>query len=372
MNCTSCGGLLDVSGMELATSILCPLCGQEISVTWNMGAYALKRRLGAGGMGVIYEADDRTLGRTVAVKVLSSDLAKDQDFIQNFAREAKITASISHPNVVQVYSFGRDRESYYLAMELIQLGSLDDYMQKIGALGEVEMLDVGIGAARGLQAAYERGLLHRDVKPGNILFGPNRVPKVVDFGLAVTVEEARKGGGEIWGTPYYVAPEKLEQLGEDARSDIYSLGAALFHAIAGRPPFEAPTASLVAWKHLKAEKVALKAFAPYIADETAYVIGKCCERYPENRFQSYDELIENFEFAKKRALAKARTPKKTRSEDLLGGQQENTATLIIVGAGAIVAAILLLLFAFKDKLFHVNDPFEDVRTTPPAHQILPC
>jgi serine/threonine protein kinase len=151
-------------------------------------------------------------------------------------------------------------------MELVDKGSLDDLMTLQGRVAEIQVLEVGAQIARGLDAALRRGLIHRDVKPGNILFADAHSSKIVDFGLATLHNQAIKAGGEVWGTPYYVAPEKLDTPPvEDYRSDMYSLGATLFHAVAGRPPYEAESASMVALKHLKSQSVSLQAFAPDVS-----------------------------------------------------------------------------------------------------------
>jgi serine/threonine protein kinase len=195
-------------------------------------------------------------------------------------KEASITASINHPNVVKVYTVGQDRGLVYIVMELVDKGSLDDLMTLQGRVAEAQVLEIGIGIAKGLNAALQKGLIHRDIKPGNILFADAHTAKIVDFGLAVLQEHASTVAGEVWGTPYYVAPEKLDNQPEDFRSDMYSLGGTLFHALAGRPPFEAETASMVALKHIKSQVVSLQAFAPDVSSSTAYVINKTLAKEP--------------------------------------------------------------------------------------------
>jgi serine/threonine protein kinase len=345
---------MNVTGIEVGSRLLCPTCQCEIDASWKLGRYILERHIGGGGMGTIYEAKDTHTERTVAVKVLKEALASNDQFLKDFAREAQLTASISHPNVVEVYEFGEDQGMYYLAMELIPGGSLDDMMQKAGRLDEISVLDIGIQAARGLEEALQRGLIHRDVKPGNILFGPGNIAKLVDFGLSIPLNEASLAQGEVWGTPFYVAPEKLEQLPEDHRSDIYSLGATLFHAIAGRPPHDDTTASLVAWKHLKTERVPLKTFAPHVTKETAAAINRCIEREPGARFQSYAELIASLEYAKKMAIQRAAAPAPTpQSLDLTGSAAESALSFRIT-IGALILAIVLgsLLFILRDRIFN--------------------
>lgn len=337
----------------------------QVGVDTQLGPYHLRQVVGIGGMGTIYEALDTNLNRIVAVKVLKAEIAANEGFLRDFAREAEITASINHPNVVQVYHFGSEGDVYYLVMELMPYGSLDDRMMQ-GPLGEIEALDVGIQASRGLQEAQARGLLHRDVKPGNILFTGDGTVKIVDFGLALPVDEAKALRGEVWGTPYYVAPEKLDQKGEDLRSDIYSLGGTLFHAIAGRPPFEAATASLVAWKHLKSEKVSLKAFAPFVANETAFVINRCLERDPDRRYQSYHELIDGLAAARKTAIAAPRV-RKPEDLDVTGASKELSTTIwFFVGTLVVLLILVALFFLFRFLAASRGDPLKGVMLDAPA------
>ncbi len=161
---------------------------------------------------------------------------------------------------------------------------LDDLMQLQSRIAELQVLHVGLQVASGLQAAHERGLIHRDVKPGNILFADAHTAKITDFGLALLAEHEAESRGEIWGTPYYIAPRSSTTSPRTSASDIYSLGGTLFHAVAGRPPFEAESASLVALKHLKSKAVSLQAFAPDVSSETAYVINRMLHKDPSQRY----------------------------------------------------------------------------------------
>ncbi len=303
--CTACGTLIDISDEEPFALVHCPACGAAQRVRRLFDHFELQEVLGAGGMGAVYRALDTSLNRPVALKLLRKEYSADQEFVKQFEKEAAITASINHPNVVRVYSAGQDHGLVYIAMELVDKGSLDDLMNLQGRVAEAQVLEVGIQTAKGLNAALQRGLIHRDVKPGNILFADAHTAKIVDFGLAVLQEQASSVAGEVWGTPYYVAPEKLDNKPEDFRSDLYSLGGTLFHALAGRPPFEAETASMVALKHIKSQAVSLQAFAPDVSGATAYVINKALEKEPANRYQSYGEFIEHLEYARNQLLAAA-------------------------------------------------------------------
>jgi hypothetical protein len=296
-NCAACGAEVDVSPFEPLTSVECPVCGSPMVVSKTLGQYELVEVMGRGGMGVVYRAIDHQLDRQVALKVLRNDFSGDEEFIKKLDEEAAITAGVNHPHVVKVYTTGTAGGRFYLAMELVDQGTLDDLLEVQGRVAESQALEIASQIAQGLRAAHQAGLIHRDVKPGNILFSENHQAKIVDFGLAM-LEEASKGTDEIWGTPYYVSPERLDQKPEDFRSDIYSLGATIFHAIAGRPPFEAQDASHVALKHLKNQAVSLQAFAPWVSGSTAFVINRTLNKDPAARYDSYVELIEHLEYAR--------------------------------------------------------------------------
>ncbi len=298
--CGHCGNAIDVTGLEPGDGITCPYCGKEFPITRQFGNFLLSRHLGSGGMGTVYLGHDMTLNRQVAVKVLKPELVSDQKFMATFLREAEITASLNHPNIVQVYAFGHHENVYYIVLEYISGGSLDDKIMNRGRITELEGIEIGIAVARGLECAQQRGLIHRDIKPGNILFNANNTPKVVDFGLSLSFETADHFDGEIWGTPYYVAPEKLERRPEDFRSDLYSLGATIFHVISGRPPYEGDDPNDVAMKHLNGNVVSLKAFVPDISDQTTYAVSKAMSRHPEDRYESYAAFIAQLEDAKRR------------------------------------------------------------------------
>jgi len=247
--------------------------------------------LGVGGMGSVYKARDTRLNRFVALKILRSELSSDPAEIRRLEQEARATAAVNDPHVVQVFSSGTDHGQFYLVMELVDQGSLDDRMAEQGRIPEARVLDTGIQVARGLRAAHEKGLIHRDIKPGNILFSDEQTAKIGDFGLAVAAGQNAEAQNEIWGTPYYVAPERLNNEPEDFRSDLYSLGATLYHAIAGRPPFEGETNSASALRDLKNQPLSVADAAPGLRRETVRVINRMVAPDPGERFASYDELI---------------------------------------------------------------------------------
>ena len=346
--CTRCRNAIDVTGLDPGDGITCPYCSNEFLITRQFGNFLLEKQLGQGGMGAVYLGCDVTLNRVVAVKVLRPELVSDQKFMATFLREAEITASLNHPNIVQVYAFGQHEGVYYMVVEYIAGGSLDDKISKLGRITELEGIEIGIAVARGLECALERGgLIHRDIKPGNILFNSSNTPKVVDFGLSLSMETTDHFDGEIWGTPYYVAPEKLEREQETFCSDLYSLGATLFHAISGRPPYEGEDPNDVAMKHLSGNVISLKAFVPDISDQTAYAVSKAMARYPEDRYESYAAFIQQLEDAKRRITDPNFKKNKKQDVSIIGDASESKTTLwLILGLLAIVV-ILVGVFIWK-------------------------
>ncbi|MEI6351433.1 MAG: protein kinase [Verrucomicrobiota bacterium] len=361
--CPNCSALLDVSEQEPFSEVHCPSCDVLTRVRTRFDHFEIQEAIASGGMGTVYRARDVNLNRIVALKLLRKEFSADQEYIEKLETEAKITASVRHPYVVEVFSFGCDHGIYYIAMELVDKGSLDDLMGLQGRIAEVQVLEIGMQVALGLRAAFMAGLIHRDVKPGNILFADAHTAKIVDFGLAMPLEQAKESGEqEIWGTPYYVAPEKLNHEPEDFRSDIYSLGGTLFHALAGRPPFEAENASLVALKHLKSQAVSLQAFAPDISSPTAYVINRTLAKDPEDRYQSYDELVEHLEYARTQLLENSSKPRQPKARVVLEGeQQQNFLGYILIGVIAFVLLLGIVMFIFRDNIMSRNESVDDLQ-----------
>src|SRR5215211_4640861 len=187
-SCPKCGHVVDVAEAEPLALLTCPQCGERFRLQSTFDHFVLVETLGVGGMGAVYKARDTRLQRFVALKLLRKDLSLVPPEADRLENEARVTAAVNHPNVVQVYSSGKAHGQIYLVMELVDHGSLDDRMAEKSRLGEREVLETGIQVARGLQAAHEKGLIHRDVKPANILFADERTAKIGDFGLAGAAE----------------------------------------------------------------------------------------------------------------------------------------------------------------------------------------
>jgi len=295
--CPACGTTVDTTEAEPLARIACPTCGKKIRVERTFDHFVVVETLGVGGMGTVYKARDMQLDRFVALKLLRRDLGGEEDHKTRLQEEARIAAAVNHPCVIQVFDSGTDHGQFYVVMELVDQGSLDDLMALQPRLPEKRVLEIGIQVAKGLRAAHRRGLIHRDVKPANILFVDEHAAKIGDFGLASSATQRWGIGGVVWGTPEYVAPERLNNDPEDFRSDIYSLGATLFHAIAGKPPIEASTNSSSALLELKQQPLDLQATVPDISVATAEVLQRMIAADPAQRFSSYDDLVAELERA---------------------------------------------------------------------------
>jgi tRNA A-37 threonylcarbamoyl transferase component Bud32/predicted RNA-binding Zn-ribbon protein involved in translation (DUF1610 family) len=331
-SCSSCGQPVDTTGLEPFAKIECPACGERLRVERIFEHYLVVEPLGAGGMGSVFKARDTRLNRFVALKLLRKEFAADALFTARLQAEARITASIKHPHVIEVYSVGEDHGQFYIVMELVDGGSLDDRLEDEKRISELETLELGLQVTSGLQAALQAGLIHRDIKPGNILFADRLTAKIVDFGLALlAAQHAETEGGEIWGTPYYVAPERLTSAREDFRSDLYSLGATLFHAASGHPIFENETQSAAELKELKSKPRRLRMVAPVISQETAAVIDRMVRPNPADRQSSYQELIEQLQAAHSAALA--------RGEEIRGSSHWPRRVAMSLGVLLVLAAI---------------------------------
>jgi len=300
--CWICGAALDTSGYEPLVRVVCRNCGQKNLLQRTFDHFVPVETLGAGGMGTVYKARDTQLERFVALKLLRNDLSTEADHDAQLQQEARVAASVNHPNVVQIFSLGMDHGQFYVVMEFIDHGSLDDLIESQGRLPEYQVLDIGVQIARGLRAAHRKGLIHRDVKPANILFVDEQAAKIGDFGLAAfATHQAQHADGDrvIWGTPAYVAPERLCSQPEDIRSDIYSLGATLFHAIAGKAPIDTDTTSATELRELKQHPAALRRIAPDVSTPTARVLQRMIAPHPEQRFPFYDDLLAELDAARR-------------------------------------------------------------------------
>lgn len=296
-----------------------------------MGKYQITGILGEGGMSQVFRAVDVHLQREVALKILHRSLSQDSALTAMFEREAKLTASILHPNVVKVYTVGEDQGYFFIAMELVDATSMEEMIAKSGAITEATVLQIAHDVSNGLKAAYEEELIHRDIKPGNMLVTADGTAKLVDFGLAVQ-QGGEDESEDLWATPFYVPPEKLEGEVDTYLGDIYSLGATLYHALAGKPPFEANTSSLEELKIIKQSEIDLKSEAPGLSKPTLKLIETMMAYRSSDRPQSYDDILSQIEQIEKKQFGIRRRRR---------GKTNNTkVTWLILGTFSALTAVV--------------------------------
>ena len=337
-----------------------------MALSSKLGHFNLLEEIAHGGMGTVYRAFDPTLNREVAIKVLKENLARDPKFLNDFLQEARSAAAISHPHIVQVYFVGEEDAQYYLVMELLKGHTLREIIEGTGPMDEERALDLTIDVVEGLRAAYKNKMIHGDIKPANIFITEDTGAKVLDFGLSklANVEVAASDG--IWGSPYYISPERVGQKAEDYRSDIYSLGATLFQTLTGHPPFEADTPEELAGKRLNERPPLLRDLNPNTTRKTEEVVNKMLNKSILLRYRDYDALLEDLKDAKTEATAKRlgvdlhpefrpAVPERT--------QHPAKSPLPLVITAVVVVLVIVGVLAF---LFWPRNPQRPAPVTPPG------
>ena len=254
--------------------------------------YQIISRVGSGGMADVYKAKDQKLDRLVAVKVLKPEFREDTNFVAKFGKEAQAAAGLSHPNVVNVFDVGEDRGLYYIVMELVEGITLKAYITRKGKLSVKEATSIAIQVSLGLEAAHNRGIVHRDVKPQNIIISTDGKVKLSDFGIAKATN-SNTITTNVMGSVHYSSPEQVRGGASDARSDIYSLGITMYEMVTGRVPYDGDTTVAVAIKHLQEEMVPPSRYTPDIPYSMEQIILKCTQKNPDRRYQNMAQLIED-------------------------------------------------------------------------------
>jgi serine/threonine-protein kinase len=259
------------------------------------GRYELQRGIARGGMADVFLARDRLLDRPVALKVLFPELSSDKSFVERFRREAQAAANLGHPNIVSVFDWGEEDDTYYIVMEHIDGRPLSQVIRSEGPLLGDRAADIAAGVAAALGAAHRAGVIHRDVKPSNVMIAPDGQVKVTDFGIAraISATEGLTQTGAVMGTATYFSPEQAQGHAVDPRSDIYSLGVVLYEMVTGQPPFAGENPVSVAYKHVREDPVPVRERNPDVSSALEQIIHKAMAKNPANRYQSADEMAQD-------------------------------------------------------------------------------
>ena len=340
------------------------------------GRYELLEKIGDGGMAVVYKGKDRLLNRFIAVKILRPEFTKDATFVENFKRESQAAAGLSHPNIVGVYDVGREGNINYIVMELIEGKTLNEIIEEEAPMDYRKVIDISKQVASALRIAHKNKIIHRDVKPHNIMITNDGVVKLADFGIARAVNDATLStGSKIVGSVHYFSPEQARGNYVDERSDIYSLGIVMYEMLTGKVPFDGENPVTVALKHINEEIVPPSELVDGIPPALERCVMKCTSKYQTNRYANADELIEelnNISFVadvtnstifatdyqekakKRRALQEA---EEERKEDKK--KKKSKRILILTLTLLILAAFGGYLVAWKMGVFSSTKPAPD-------------
>ena len=260
--------------------------------------YEIIKTIGEGGMANVYLANDTILERNVAIKVLRGDLSNDEKFIRRFKREALSVSNLSHPNIVEVYDVGEEEGNYYIVMEYIDGKTLKQLLQKRGALTLTEVLDIMSQLADGLSHAHEAYIIHRDIKPQNIMIEDNGLIKITDFGIATAINSTQlTQTNSVMGSVHYLPPEQASGKGSTIKSDIYSLGILMYELLAGSVPFKGDNAVEIALKHMKEKVPSIRKQNPTIPQSVENIIIKSTAKNPKNRYESVRDMYADLQTA---------------------------------------------------------------------------
>ena len=331
------------------------------------GRYELIEKIGDGGMAVVYKARDRLLNRFIAIKILKPEFAKDQNVIDSFRRESQSAAALSHPNIVSIFDVGREGNIHFIVMELIEGETLSNIIDEEGPLDYHRVINITKQIASGLSFAHENGIIHRDIKPHNILMTKEGVAKIADFGIAKAITESSMAKQQteemVMGSVHYFSPEQARGGYVDAKSDIYSLGIVMYEMLTGRVPFDAETPVQVALMHINDEMTPPSYYVDTIPPRLEQIVMKCTNKVQVNRYKNCDEIIEDLdkiEMVTKIVGEKAVAPEgirlreeepqvskpvpKKKQEEEDDSSKKKKIIAIVIAAAVVLALVLGFLF----------------------------
>ena len=346
------------------------------------GRYELLEKIGDGGMAVVYKGKDRLLNRFIAIKILRPEFTKDATFVENFKRESQAAAGLTHPNIVGVYDVGREGNINYIVMELIEGRTLNDIIEDEAPMDYKKVIDISKQVASALKVAHKNKIIHRDVKPHNIMITNDGIVKLADFGIARAVNDATLStGSKIVGSVHYFSPEQARGNYVDERSDIYSLGIVMYEMLTGQVPFDGENPVTVALKHINEEITPPSELVAGIPPALERCVMKATSKYQTNRYSSAEELIEELDnisfvtdvagtsvFASSDVIEKNRKRKAAEEaeEEAAAGKKKKKKKK--AKRNAIIAAVIVLLLAaggwfaaWKMGVFSSTKPAPDLR-----------
>ena len=325
----------------------------------KIGQYEIVSELGSGGMATVYKAFQRSLNRFVALKLLPDTLARDRAFVERFVREARIAASLKHPNIVTIYEIS-DAAPYFIAMEYIEGGSIATLIRNQGAMDPLRVAAILRQVADALDVAHSRQVIHRDLKPSNIMLDERGRAILTDFGIARAMDATKlTQTGTVMGTPEYMAPEEIQGQTASAHSDIYALGIVVYEMLTGRTPFRAETPLALMHQHVYNAPPSLRQFNPQLSSHIERIVNKAIAKKPAERFESAGSFGSAFEAA----VSAAKGSNSTKSTVVTPTLPQRVSPVFLIG---ILAAVLVLIVAFVFFLTRPSDITPQVAAIPTA------
>jgi len=325
---------------------------QDVLVDKVFGGCRLIKKIGEGGMGVVYLAHHLALNKNVAVKILPPSFATEEERVKRFVREARSAAQLEHSNIIQIYNIAKHEDFYFIVMQYADGESLAHAIKREGKINVLEALDIVKDVASALSVAHRKSIVHRDIKPENIMINSNGEVKLMDFGLARVLDVASNLSrtGDILGTPYYLSPEQAQGHKVDGRADIYSLGVTFYYMLSGKKPFEGDTTLSIILKHINEKPPIIRQTAPEIPECISNVINKMLEKDPGKRYQSADELIDDINLCHNGIVAEDSDAKTITAQTAPAkAKPRKIISWKMIGSAAILAVALVMLISMASK-----------------------